>query len=249
MRISSFLGVLPAEFSPKTYRIQEIIPTPRRSLCGIVSYSLTTMFFIFRTSQMFLAKGNGGNTSQYAICAAHCFLFVLMFGMVLQMAWFKTHVCHSLNQNFFHVMEFRSKFLFFEIWIISCILLLFLVKWMPSYNPETEMVSWAMTICLKFITVTSIFLPWVGLVYFAVAPDAPIFPNTVVVPWIEAILPIKIKEIPFLILSIHGLGLILDVVLLVHSCYFGLCTVIALVAFVIIYLGRWTKIWEYSVRN
>lgn len=113
-RLSSFLGVMPAEFSVKTCRITETIPTPRRTFLGIISYFCLIFFFFFRTSQLFLERKMKGkesvNNSQYAICTAHCFLFVLIFGAVLHLTWFKSDLLEALNRITCNAMEFQSKF-------------------------------------------------------------------------------------------------------------------------------------------
>lgn len=87
-----------------------------------------------------------------------------------------------------------------------------------------------MTLLLQLTFVFSIFAPCVSLTYLIASPEAPIFPNTVLVPWLTGTFP----GIPVLW---ESTGLFLDAVLLLHVCYFGVGTVMVMMFSMIIYIG------------
>lgn len=117
-RLSLFLGFQSAEFSIKTlrYEYKKLAKIKLRlRLLRVISYLLLLLFFLFRTIQLFFegkSRENGKvNNSFYAICAAHCFLFVQLFGAVVHGFWFQTRFHRLLNRNISYVMEFQSKLL------------------------------------------------------------------------------------------------------------------------------------------
>lgn len=109
-------------------------------------------------------------------------------------------------------------------------------KWMPDYNPETELVPRAMTTLLLIATLSTIFMPWAGLIYFIVDPDAPIFPNSVLLSWLKRVLPMK--GVPLLWCCIRGMCILFDTALLLFACYKGFGVIMNTVSCIIIYMGK-----------
>lgn len=86
----------------------------------------------------------------------------------------------------------------------------------------------------QLLFIVCCFLPWAGFIYFAVSPKAPIFPNTVLFPLLEKLLP----DVPLLLGCIRGMSLLLDTVLILNACFSGIWAIMTIISYLFVYLGE-----------